>query len=93
MKQLKNRLVSKKLAYVIGATVAVTGILIVTTQMFPKIKLAKEEVKDFDAICEIKIADLRSIGVTENSNNNNEYRTVVTSRGSDETRTIEKETC
>ena len=68
----------RKAVYLVGTTVALSGILIMTANMFPKVKLAelKNETK---IISELKIADMKFSNTT-----------TTTSRGSDETRTSEE---
>ncbi len=70
----------RKAVYLVGTTVALSGILIMTAKMFPKVKMAelKNETK---MISELKVADMKFSNTTK-----------TTSRGSDETRTSEKVT-
>ena len=76
MKKLINKLVFRKLTYVLLVTMAVIGVIFITAKMYPNIKLSHKEKAD------------RQIQLANVEGEKLEY-TNITSRGSDETRKAE----
>ncbi len=75
--KIKYKPYFRRAVYLVGTTVALSGILIMTAKMFPKVKLTEAK-NETILIGEIKLADMKFSNTT------------TTSRGSYETRTSEE---
>ena len=90
MKNIINKLVFNKLVYILGTTVLVAGIIILTAKMFPKIKIAEAK-NESKIVSEIKVADSKNLEKIT-SRSNDEVRNETQEKESTETENKQKDT-